>query len=82
MLGHLVVSALDGIAAAFAYWGVIVAVIAIADRWKGHTAHPPREPSAVPVVAPHRFVPLHRPERLARHRAAQRRTAQRFRRTA
>jgi len=82
MLGQLVVSAFEGIAAAFAYWGVILAVIAVVDRWKARSAAPPPEPSAEPVVVARRFAPLHRPERLARHRAAQQRTAARFRRTA
>ncbi len=82
MIFHLGVAALEGVAAAFAYWGVILAVIAVVDRWKERGAAPPPEPNAEPIVAPHRIAPLHRAERLARHRAAQQRTATRFRRAA
>jgi hypothetical protein len=82
MIFRLALAALEGVAAAFAYWAVILAVIAVVDRWKGRVAAPPPVPSTEPVVVPRRFAPLHRPERLARHRAAQQRTAKRFRRTA
>jgi hypothetical protein len=82
MIFHLGIAALEGVAAAFAYWGVILAVIAVVDRWKARDAVPPPEPNAEPVVVARRFAPLHRAERLARHRAAQQRTARRFRRTA
>jgi hypothetical protein len=69
MIAEIVVASLEGVAAAFAYWGVILLMIALLDR-RARNAAPPDSPTAIPVHAEGRLVPLDRPERIVRHRSA------------